>query len=246
MRRRPAPAAAAVAGLLAGALGLVAVPSAVAADPLFQAPAVGQCFDMSGEELAAASYTEAPVDCASSHTSTTIVVAVMPDGLSYESSGFTRFALETCLPVQRKVLGTSKLRMRMTAYSFAYFGPTPEQQAAGARWMRCDLVLGDVRDPRPLPGRLDVGSYPFKKAVSRCLVGRDFRVTVCSARHTYRAAAAMRVRAERYPSEKAWQRLGTKRCRGAVSTRTYRFGWPSKLAWKAGDRALLCYSKTRR
>ena len=240
------PASAALAGLLIAALGAVGAPAAVAADPLLQAPAVGQCFDMSGDELAAAAYTEAPVDCAARHTSTVIAVAVLPDGVSYDGAGFTRFALETCFPVQRTVLGTSRLGMRLTAYNLGYFGPTAEQQAAGARWVRCDLVLGATARPRPLPGRLEVGSFPFKKSVSRCLTGRDFHVTVCSARHTHRATAAMKVRGERYPSEKAWQRMGTRRCRGAVTSRTYRFGWPLRAAWKAGDRALICYSATRR
>lgn len=243
MKRRSVKAAALV---VLAALAKPAAPSAGAADPLLQAPAVGQCFEMSGAELAGASYTEAPVDCSASHTSTVIAVAVLPDGLSYDGDGLTSFALETCLPVQRRVLGTSTLGMRLTAYTLGYFGPTPEQQAAGARWLRCDLVLGDVADPRPLPGRLEVGRYPFKKAVSRCLAGRDFHVTACSQRHTHKATAAIRVPAARYPGEKAWQRIGTRRCRGAVTSRTYRFGWPTELAWKAGDHALVCYSKTRR
>ncbi|QSR32969.1 hypothetical protein CFI00_21190 [Nocardioides sp. S5] len=236
---------AALAGLTA-TIALAGGQSATAADPLFQAPVVGQCFDMDSAELASAAYTEAPVDCAGTHTSTTIAVAVLPEGLAYESRALARFALETCVPVQRKVLGTSIRGLRLTAYTLGYFGPTPEQQAAGARWLRCDLVLGSADDLQPLPAKLDVGSYPFKKSVSRCLAGRDFDVTVCSAKHTYRATAAITVKADRFPSEKAWKRIGTQRCRTAVTSRTYRFGWPSKVAWKAGDHTLLCYSKTRR
>ena len=237
---------AALTGLLTATIALAGGQSATAADPLVGAPAVGQCFDMDSTELASAAYTEAPVDCASTHTSTTIAVAVLPEGLAYESRALARFALETCVPVQRKVLGTSIRGLRLTAYTLGYFGPTPEQQAAGARWLRCDLVLGSPDDLQPLPAKLDVGSYPFKKSVSRCLTGRDFHVTVCSAKHTYRATAAITIKADRFPSEKAWKRIGTQRCRTAVTSRTYRFGWPSKVAWKAGDHTLLCYSKTRR
>ena len=68
---------------LAATIALAGGPSATAADPLFQAPVVGQCFDMDSTELASAAYTEAPVDCAITHTSTTIAVAVLPDGLAY-------------------------------------------------------------------------------------------------------------------------------------------------------------------
>lgn len=234
----------AVVALLTAALAGVA-PASSAADPMFQAPAVGQCFDMSADELAAASYVEAPVGCAAQHTSVTIAVVPLLDDLTYESRGLERFALESCFPAQREVLGTSMTGMRLTAYTVGYFGPTPEQLAAGARWLRCDLVLGDASAPQPLPARLEVGRRA-PTSVSRCLAGRDHHLTVCSSTHTYRATAALKVRTERFPSEKAWQRLGTQRCRGAVSTRVFRFGWPSKVAWKAGDHTLLCYSKTRR
>jgi hypothetical protein len=236
---------AAVAALVAATLTTVTAP-ANAADPTFGAPAVGQCFDMDVEELAAASYVEAPVDCAGTHTARTIAVAQLPDDLAYGSTGkLTRFALETCFPAQRKVLRTSLLGMRMSAYNVGYFLPTAEQQAAGARWLRCDLVLGGA-SLEPLPGKLALGKLPYKKSVSRCLTGGDFVLTVCSSRHSFRATAAIKVKASKYPSEKAWQRIGTQRCRSAVTSRSYRFGWPSKAAWKAGDRALICYSKSRR
>lgn len=236
---------AAAAALVAATLSTATAPAS-AADPGFGAPAVGQCFDMSVEELAGASYVEAPVDCAGTHTARTIAVAQLPGDLAYGSTGkLTRFALETCLPAQRKVLRTSLLGMRMSAYNVGYFMPTAEQQAAGARWVRCDLVLGGA-SLEPLPAKLALGKFPFKKSVSRCLTGRDFALTLCSSRHAFRATAAIKIKASRFPSDKAWQRIGTQRCRSAVTSRSYRFGWPSKAAWKAGDRALICYSKSRR
>jgi hypothetical protein len=236
---------AAVAALVAATVTTGTVPAS-AADPTYGAPAVGQCFDMDVEELAADSYVEAPVDCAGVHTARTIAVAQLPDDLAYGSTGrLTRFALETCFPAQRKALGTSLLGMRMSAYNVGYFLPTAEQQAAGARWLRCDLVLGGV-SLEPLPAKVALGKLPYRKSVSRCLTGRDFVLTVCSRPHAFRATAAMKVKASRYPSEKAWKRIGDQRCRSAVTSRSYRFGWPSKAAWKAGDRALICYSKSRR
>lgn len=236
---------AAVTGLLV-ALTAFATPAASAADPAYQAPVVGQCSDMSAAELAGASYTEAPVDCAATHTAQVIAVTQVPDGLGYESSGLTGFALQTCLPALRKALGTNQLGLRLTAFNLGYFGPTPDQQAAGARWLRCDVFLARGSTLAPLPGTLDVGTYPFKNTVARCLTGRRFKVTVCAEKHTFRATAAIKVDARRFPSERAWKRLGEQRCRSAVASRTFRFGWPSKAAWKAGDRTLICYSQTRR
>ena len=136
--------------------------------------------------------------------------------------------------------------MRLTAYAIGYFVPTAEQQAAGARWLRCDLVLLGGTALAPLPGTLDVGEVPFKKSVSRCLAGRDFHVTTCSEKHTYRATAAIKIRRSATPTEKAWKRIGTDRCRSATTSRTYRFSWPSKVDWKVGDRALVCYTQTKK
>lgn len=248
--------AAAAAGLLVagGVVGLAVGTPATAADaveeptqdPTYGAPVVGQCHDMGADELAATSYSEAPVDCGGPHTSVTIAVEQVPDGLALASRRFERFALGTCLPAQRTALGTSVRGMRLTAYDIGWFVPTPEQQAAGARWVRCDLVLGDPSSPQPLPSRLRVGQPPYDDAVARCLAGPDHRVTVCAARHTHRASAALRVRDARWPDERARARVGEQRCRGVVGSRSFLFAWPSKPAWQAGDRTLICYTQTRR
>lgn len=245
MRRRVGPSSA-LTGLLVAALSAFAMPSATAADPLLGAPVVGQCFDLSAAELVEASYTEAPVDCAGEHSSQVIAVDQVPDGIDYGSGALLRFALDTCLPAQRAALHINQRGLRLTAYNLGYFGPTAEEQAAGARWLRCDLVLVAGRTLAPLPGTLEVGRLPFKDAVARCLAGRQFTVTTCSRAHTFRATGALTIDARRSPSTSAWQRIGNQRCPRAVTTRTFRFGWPSKAAWKAGDRTLICYSRTRR
>lgn len=245
MRRRLGTGTA-VTGLLAAGLAAVTAPSAGATDPAFQAPVAGQCFNMSRDELDQETHTEAAIDCAGAHTSQVIAVAQLPADVTYENAELTEIALETCYPAQRRALGTSRLGVRLTAFDLGYFTPTPEQQAAGARWLRCDLVLTSDDTLLPLPDTLEVGTFPFRKSVSRCLAGRDFHVTVCATKHTFRATSALKVNASRYPRNKAWQRIGTQRCRAATSSRSYRFSWPSKASWKVGDRALVCYSRTRR
>jgi hypothetical protein len=237
---------AAVCGLVVGALTMLAAPATAAADPAYQAPVVGQCFDMSAAELAESSYSEAAVDCGAPHTSQVIAVVQVPADVSYDGRDLAEFALQSCYPAERRVLGTSTRGVHLTAFDLGYFGPTAEQQAAGARWLRCDLVLAGGDELLPLPRSLEVGSFPFRKSVSRCLAGKDFHVTACTTTHTHRAAAALKVEQERYPSGKAWQRIGTERCRNAVSTRSYRFSWPSQVGWKVGDRTLVCYSQARR
>lgn len=237
---------AALLGLLAAALTTSITPAAGAADPLFQAPVVGQCSDMSRAELDLPNYVEPAVDCAGPHTAQVTAVAAMPDGLAYDSADFTELAVRTCYGAQREATGASKLGIKLTAYAIGYFVPTAEQQAAGARWLRCDVVLLGGKELVALPGKLAVGKYPYKKSVSRCLAGRQFLVTTCAATHTYRATAAIKIKAKRYPKEKAWKRLGTERCRRATTSRTYRFSWPSKVDWSVGDRGLVCYTRTKK
>ncbi|NPC41327.1 septum formation family protein [Nocardioides sp. zg-1230] len=244
MARRPGPSAVVLVGMLAAAGAGVPAPAGASADPMLGAPVVGQCHDLGADELAAASYDEAPVDCTTTHTATTIAVAQLPDGLDFSGRGLERFALETCFAAQRRALGTTQRAVRLTAYDVGWFVPTADQQAAGARWVRCDLVLGDARDLQPLPSDVRVGTRKPDPSVARCLGGRDAHVTTCAQPHTFRATSALRLDTTRYPGGKARNRIGADRCRRAVSTLSYRFGWPARAAWRAGDRTLVCYSRT--
>ena len=243
MPRRPGPSAAVLVGMLAAAVGTGAA-TARAADPMVGAPVVGQCHDMSPDELAAASYDEATVDCATTHTATTIAVAELPEGLDLASGRLERFALETCFAGSAH--GARHHRARRPADGVRPRLVRPDRRAAGrgSRWVRCDLVLGDARELRPLPTDVRIGKGRADASVARCLAGRAARVTTCTQPHTFRATSALRVDATRYPARKARDRIGADRCRKAVSTLSYRFGWPAKAAWKAGDRTLVCYSRT--
>ena len=242
-----------IAGVLALLLGTVLTgPSAgasTAADPLAGAPAVGQCSDMSMRELRQETYAEAPVDCAGAHTAEVVAVATMPDGVGYgvKPAKLLRIAIRACRPAVQQRVGASSLALRLTAYEVGYFLPTKAQRAAGARWLRCDVTLRGGKRLVPLPASLEVGSFPFSRAVSRCLGGRKLLVTSCSQRHSYRSTAAMKVRGKRYPSRDAWLRIGGRHCPSAVRTpRDYRFTWSSKAAWQTGDKSLVCYSRSRR
>ncbi len=245
MTRRLGTSAGLIAMLAAGLAASLA-PAAGAADPAYQAPVMGQCSDMSRAELDLPTYTEPAVDCAGTHTAEVTAVAVLPDGVAYDSPEFIELAVATCNGGKRQALGASRLGMHLTAYAIGWFIPTPEQQAAGARWLRCDVVLLGGRKLLPLPDKLHIGKYPYESSVARCLTGRDLLVTTCSAKHSHRATAAIKIKLKRYPKEKAWRRIGTERCRNATTSRTFRFSWPSKVEWKVGDRTLVCYTQTTR
>ena len=238
---------AATAALLLTALTSLGPAAAVAADPMVGAPTVGQCFDMGRTELAAETYTEAAVDCSARHTSTVLAVATLPAGMTYDDPGVDLAVHQACNAKVWRAIGTSTLGSGLTAYGFGWFLPTEEQRAAGATWLRCDLVLLDGARPLPLPDRLDVGRVPFSNKVARCLAGRDLHVTVCAQRHTYRATSALEIRSSHYPSRRDWLATGRTHCSRRVSTpRDYQFSWVNKLDWQTGEHTLVCYSRTRR
>jgi hypothetical protein len=240
---------AAVAALVLTAITSLGSAASAAADPMIGAPAVGQCFDVNRAELQPTTYTEAAVDCSAPHTSVVLAVATLPSGMSYDGGDARRWRLlgETCLRDARHALGTSTVGFGLTAYNFGFFLPTGEQQAAGARWLRCDLVLRDGDRPLPLPDNLEVGSFPFSRQVSRCLAGHDLHVTACAERHTYRSTWAAEIRGAHYPSRTSWLATGRSLCSRGVSTpRDYRFTWATKAMWQTGDHTLVCYSRSRR
>lgn len=231
--------AAALLALLAG----VATPApAQAADPTVGAPVVGQCSDLAPADRDADTWAGAPVDCAGPHTAQVVAVAVLPDRLGYDSPGLEVFALRTCYAGQEQALGAGLRRARLTAYDVAWFVPDAAQQAAGARWLRCDLVLPTGRRLAPLPARPALGARPDADEVARCLAGRQQRVVTCSARHALRVSASVMAPGRRYRDAEGWTDLGRERCPRATGARSFVLAWPSRVAWRAGDRALLCFA----
>ena len=242
MPRRPGPSAAVLVGMLAAAVGTGAA-TARAADPLVGAPVVGQCHDMSPDELAAASYDDATVDCATTHTATTIAVAELPEGLDLASGRLELFALETCFAAQRTALGTTARGVRLTAYDLGWFVPTAEQQAAGARWVRCDLVLGDARELRPLPTDVRIG----KAGPTRPWRGASPAGPRASPPARSRTPSGPRPRCASTPPAtrpaRPATRIGTDRCRKAVSTSPTASAGRRRPPGRPGPHAV-CYSRT--
>ena len=242
---------AAVLALLATGMtgpGPATAVSSGAADPLTGAPAAGQCFDLSVRELARASHTEAPVDCAGPNTSEVVAVTVLPDGVGYRDvAKLELVAHQVCRPVIESRAGTTTLGLRLTSYVMGFFVPTKAQRKAGARWLRCDVVRAGGNSLRPLPeATLAVGDFPYPDELSRCLSAKRFLVTSCDRRHVYRAAAAHEVGGKRYPTDREWRRIAGRRCPDVVSSRRFYYTFAGRAAWRTGDRAVVCYSRTRR
>ncbi|HXH81062.1 septum formation family protein [Nocardioides sp.] len=240
-----------VATLVAPGSSAAAVAGASAADPAYGAPTVGECFDPSRGELDAHSHVESPVSCASPNTSEVVAVATLPESVGHDArpGKLKRIALEACLPALEERVGTSDGQLGHTAYLLGYFFPTEEQRAAGARWLRCDVVLQGGKRLLPLPARLEVGEFPFPPRVAKCLAGKPLLPTACSEPHTYRARNVLESASESapYPSRVQRKEDGRALCRFVLDTRSpFRFTWSDRASWATGDRELTCYSHTRR
>ena len=97
-----------------------------------------------------------------------------------------------------------------------------------------------------IPQDLDIGDPPYAPEIASCLTNRGW-YTTCSRKHGFGNVVVLGVGADKYPSDKQWYRMGLRRCDDVVKKPRlgYRWTWPSKYAWKAGDdHNLSCYSVT--
>jgi hypothetical protein len=214
-------------------------------------PSVGECHSLTMAQAEQSSDTSAPVPCSSAHDDRVIAVPDLPSGVSYadlDAVGVLHTAARLCYPAFRAALGqTDRVRDR-SAYTYLFFVPTAAERTAGARWLRCDLTVRHGRTLGDLPTdrvpALATTRIPAK--VTRCLAGRDHLVTVCTARHTYRATGSFTVDLKRFPGRKEMARIGRNRCPALVSTDgDFRFSWVPAFAYNlAHDRTVVCYSRT--
>jgi hypothetical protein len=212
-------------------------------DPGFGQPAIGSCYQMSSKELNRASFGEAAVDCTGKHTSQVIGVTYLPNRLSWKKASFTKIAAvaqRDCYPTLWAALGGSATLRAESAYRLAYFIPSKAQRKQGARWIRCDAILG-VAKLSSMPASL-VLTDPLADAVTACVTGRG-GVVGCGKSHAHRAIGAVTLKGG-YPSRREFLRTGSNKCRKQFPQKLSYLTWPSKPQWKLGNHAVTCYKKS--
>jgi hypothetical protein len=212
-------------------------------------PAVGECRTITAAEAAAKSNTTAPIPCTQAHNDRVIAVAKLPQGVTWDQLSdrqVVRQGVKQCTPAFRQTLGQNDKVRDRSAYDFAFFQPTADQISAGARWLRCDLILRHASSLSQLPNDnvpALTGLPPNK--VARCLKGTDNLTTTCSSTHRYRATGSFAVASKTFPGRKKLIQIGRSRCPGLVNSRSYLFTWKSKLVWNlVHDQVVVCYTKT--
>lgn len=242
-----------MAGVLAaGMLTAVPIGQADGADALAGKPAVGQCRQLSGAQVSAASNTTSPIPCAKKHDDRVIAVPALPKGVHWtalkKQSQIYSLAVHLCYSPLRQALGQDDQVRNRTAYTFLYFIPTKKQRSKGARWIRCDLALQHGRTWAELPtDKVPALADATPSAnVARCLrkMKSRYLTTTCAATHSYRSTGSFVVKAKKFPGTGAILHDGRSRCPALVSTDTnFRFTWNPKVIWnRAGDHTIVCYS----
>ena len=233
-------------GLMGTALSgaVVASPAQAASDPAAGQPAVGRCYQMSRKELNRASYAEEPVDCAGQHTSQVVGVTYLPSGLSWKRASVAKIstiAQRDCSPALWAALGGSTALRAQSAYRLAFFIPSKALRKQGARWIRCDAILG-IGKLSPIPASLAL-TDPLAREVTACLTRRTALVG-CGKSHAYRATGVVVLKGG-YPSDREFTRKGSKKCAKHITNKKrFYMTWPTKVQWKLGNRTITCYTRT--
>jgi hypothetical protein len=238
-------------GVLAGLPATQATAEARAAAAAPATPTVGECRQLTPQQIQAPTDTTAAIPCSQRHDVRVIAVPTLPSGVQWSDLATARriysMAVSLCYSPYRKALGQVDRVRDRTAYTFLYFEPTKRQRAVGARWLRCDLALrhGTGWAALPTDQQPALSDATPSDGVARCLVTSTFLTTTCQARHQYRSTGTFTLTG-RFPGRRALLHAGRSRCPSRVSTDTdFRFTWTPAPVWNlAHDHVVVCYSHT--
>ncbi len=224
---------------------------------------VGACRVLTAADIRPATNSTPTVDCGSAHTSVTISVGSFPSYLitsrNLRSGALGKRALLHCTEAWRQTVGGNAASQHTTVAGLAYYLPTPDELDRGARWFRCDLVVGG-RDGMPLqdlPSRVSgllAGAVP--NSLRACRTAPDFtlgRQVSCARPHVLRAVGVAPLPSQRtYPAKPVSRKASAAGClpvvqrwlHGAVDA-GIAYQWPDETGWTLlDDRSATCWAVT--
>ena len=243
--------------LLAGASTIVALgatlalaPSATAVEadgPHYQEPPPAQCRNYTYATAMGTTAQTQVVSCGTRHTAKSVGAFQMPESMTWSTplDDIASAVADTCRPYYNNLVGGTDLLRRMTRFGMSLYFPTQAQKDHGARWVRCDAVVWGRSALVPLPHQiplLDPATPHY--AVTKCLVGANRYYTACAFTHSYRVTGGFQLAGSTYPGDAAVKRAALRRCPSYITTRYYLWEGPDRDRWRAGNHAVLCYSKT--
>ncbi|MGH1562490.1 septum formation family protein [Mumia sp. DW29H23] len=241
-------------------------PSAAPTTPTVTLPKAGECRKPGAVDAAlrVSDDDTAPVACAGA-TSVTYLVRTMPATVqaavtAYDTTRILSSARAICEKGAIAYLGSDASTYKRSQFGFVVGVPSAAQTAAGARWMRCDLVLpATAARLATIPAK---SKGALKGAASarymQCVRG-DIRLATgtvpCTTKHQWRGVASVKLGAAKakYAGAKKVQATMRDRCPAPVrryldTTGSFDYGYisPSRTAWQRGERYGVCFAKTRK
>lgn len=165
-------------------------PAQALTDPMYGAPTVGQCYNISGATVISSPTATAPtVPCSGQHTVLITEVVQIPATMTLSGAAFDAYVTRHCLPSRVAASGGSRFRYGRSSYTGFAFIPTMEQQDQGAHWVSC--LMGIIQGSTIL--RI-TGAYPHLPAnpaakLKLCLRS-DYYLTNCAAPHKWHPVSA--------------------------------------------------------
>lgn len=259
--------AARLAGVLSVALALSAACSAddePPPDPVGlgpNTPVVGACRVLTVADIEPASNETPTVACASPHTSETIAVggfrAAEVTNASLSNGSLGNRALTRCTTAWREIIGGDTAAQHTSVVGLAYYLPNQEELSQGARWYRCDLVIGG-QDGLPLQELAGPAEHLLEGTVPdslrACRTTSDFvtgREVTCDRPHVLRAVGTAPLPdVATYPGQEALRKASAARCSRVIARWLHgridggdAYQWPDRTGWEVlRDHTATCWT----
>jgi len=228
-----------------------------------EAPELGACRVLTPEDVASPSNASLVIDCTDEHTAETFAVGPLParfEDAAHDDERLGRFAYRRCSEAFQNFLGADESLVMRTLVSWAWFRPSEQAWADGARWYRCDVVGGGEQSSEyvalPTTARGLLLGRPDDHWMV-CAQGPELADAVkvpCSAPHGWRAVTTIKVGqdSEAYPGDRLVEVKSRDFCSDSVRAwlkypaagYDFAYTWFGKAEWEAGNRRSVCWART--
>lgn len=227
----------------------------VAPDP-GPTPKAGECHALSWKQALSPVTVAKAMQCSRRHTAQTYFVGqlnLISGGkvLAVDAPSAQRQARSTCTARLPSHLGITPRDLRLQMAQAVWFTPSMEAAAAGAHWVRCDVVV--VSAPtrlQPLPRRTK--GWGKTPSVAMCATAepgtKQFARVTCGSRHSWVAVSTVDLPGTKLPGAGQIQALMDPACRDAARSRAtdpLDFTWsqesPRPDQWAVGQRYGICW-----
>jgi hypothetical protein len=226
-------------------------------------PKVGACRVLTAADIEPSSNETPTVPCSRPHTSVTIAVGGFPAAQvtnhNLSSGRLGNEALQRCTAALKKTVGGNRTSQHTSLVGLAYYLPNQAELSKGARWYRCDLVVGgqDSLPLQNLPAKVNgLLDSPVPESVQACRTTPDFtsgHTVPCDQHHVLRAIGTSPLSGgARFPGQAALRAASAAGCARVIARWLHgrvnggdAYQWPDRTGWTVlHDHTATCWTVT--